>query len=125
MKGDHHAIGDEHVEKITSIWLGEISSHKRPGPRAKKIEPLIDAVEWAMIALMIALMKPCLNERKQTFPPEPFAIINRWWSPADYETPIEKQVTIWPDVIECAGADAPAHLCWLREGKVRSFRRPV
>ena len=116
----HHAIGYGKVGKITSVWLGEIMSHMRPGRREKKIEPLIDAVEWAMISLL----GPCKNVRKTSFPDSSFAILNRWYSREDYETPQPKPAVIWPDIIECAGAEAPAHFCWLDEGKVRRFERP-
>jgi hypothetical protein len=116
----HHAIGKGKVAKITSIWLGEIMSHLRPGRREKKIEPLIDAVEW----VMISLLGPCKNVRKTSFPDSSFAVLNRWYSSEDYETSQPKPATIWPDIIECAGPDAPAHFCWLDEKKVRQFDRP-
>jgi hypothetical protein len=121
LSDQHHKIGAGKVAKITSIWLGEITSHKRPGRRPKKIEPLIDAVEWAMVALL----RPCLNDRKTTFPEESFAIMNRWRSPVNYETRVPKPAMIWPDVIECAGIYAPAYLCWLEQEKVRRFDRPL
>jgi hypothetical protein len=123
LASNHHKLGNGQVRRITSIWLGVVESHKRPGRRAKKIEPLADAIEWAMIALL----GPCLNERKKTFPRDSFAIVNRWWScdPADrYEQPVPRPALIWPDVIECAGEHAPAHLCWLDNKKVRRIARP-
>lgn len=116
----HHKLGGDRVARVTSVWLGEIDSHKRPGRRTKKIEPLIDAVEWAMVALL----RPSLNERKTTWPDDSFAIMNRWWSKEDYETPLPKPVQIWPDLIECAGSHAPAYLCWLERRKVKRFVRP-
>lgn len=120
LSNNHKKIGINSVAKLTSIWLGEISSHLRAGRRQKKTEPLMDAVEWAMIALL----QPRLNERKTTFPNQSFAIMNRWWSKIDYETAIPKPAILWPDVIECAGAHADAHLCWLEQKKVKVFSRP-
>jgi hypothetical protein len=117
---NHHAIGEGKIAQLTSIWLGEIVSHKRPGRREKKIEPLIDSVEWAMVSLL----GPYKNTRKTSFPATSIAIMNRWYSSDDYETSVTKPATIWPDIIECAGANAPAHLCWLEEKKVRRFDRP-
>jgi hypothetical protein len=120
LSATHHAIGIDGVAKITSIWLGEILSHKRPGRREKKIEPLIDIVEWAMVSLLA----PFKNLKKTSFPTISFAILNRWFSSTDYTTPVKKPVGIWPDVMECAGPGAPAHFCWLEEMKVRRFNRP-
>ena len=116
----HHAIGTNAVARITSLWLGEILSHKRPGRRENSGEPLMHAVEWAMIALL----RPCKNVRKTSFPPNSFAIMNRWYSPEDYETRAPKPASIGPDILACAGTDAPAYCCWLEEEKVKRFRRP-
>ena len=121
LTGNHHAIGSDNVIRITSIWLGEVMSHGKPGPRQKKIEPLIDSVEWAMVALL----GPYMNKRKTSFPSQSFAIINRWYSAGDYETRLSKPVLIWPDIIECEGPNSPAYLCWLHERKVRRFDRPL
>ena len=121
MIADHHAIGTGRVAKITSIWLGEIMSHKRPGPREKKVEPLIDAVESAMIAVLA----PVINVRKKKFPKTSFAILNRWYSSSDYETIADRPSASWPDIIECEGPKSPAHLCWLPDGKVRRIARPT
>lgn len=91
----------------------------RPGRREKKVEPLIDVVEWAMISLLT----PCKNIRKTSFPKTSFAIMNRWYQSEDYETAVQKPAAIWPDLIECAGEYAPAYLCWLAEKTVRRFDR--
>ena len=117
----HETIGDGKVTRITSIWLGSIDSHGLPGRRKRDQDPLVGAVEWAMVALF----RPLLNKRKTTFPATSFAIINRWWSGEDYETQVKKPIMIWPDVIECAGPAAPAHLCWLDQLKVRQIKRPL
>lgn len=116
----HETIGDGKVARVTSMWLGNIDSHPLLGRRARQQDPLVSAVEWAMIALF----RPLLNKRKTTFTAQSFAIINRWWSADDYETPVRKPVIIWPDVIECAGPHAPAHLCWLDQMKMKQIQRP-
>lgn len=116
----HHKIGTGKVARITSIWLGVVESHKVPGRREKKIEPLIDTVEWAMIAILA----PCQNEKKRSFPARSFAIMNRWYSNEDYSLSLPKPSLNWPDIIECSGPQAPAYLCWLEQQKVRRFERP-
>ena len=121
LSNGHGTIDDsERVAKITSIWLGEISSHKRPGRRAAKTEPLMDTVESAMISLL----GPCLNTRKRSFPNKSFAILHRWYSCDDFEKPLPPPVMIWPDLMECAGASGPAYLCWLEREMVKRFNRP-
>ena len=120
LTNQHHAIGETKVAKISSIWLGVIESHKKPGRRMKKIEPMMDAVEGAMIALL----RPPLNVRRTKFPSQSLAIINRWYDGKDYSTPKLRPSLKWPDIFECAGSGAPAYLCWLDRQRVRRLNRP-
>ena len=117
---NHGTIDGERVFKITSIWLGEISSHKRAGRRLRKTEPLMHTVEGAMISLL----GPCLNKRRHSFPTASFAILHRWYCAADFAQPLPPPMMIWPDLMECAGDPAPAYLCWLERQKVKCFERP-
>lgn len=119
----HETIGDKGpIARITSVWLGSIDSHQKPGRRLSKSNALVSAVEGAMIALL----RPKLNKRRTTFPLDSFAIINRWWSGFDYMSPCVKPAIIWPDVIECAGPHAPANLCWFQKRpRVKQIARPL
>jgi len=99
--------------------LGVIESQKRAGPRIKKIEPLLDAVEWAMVAFL----KPAMNARKVKWPKDPVIVRNRWYSIED-DSHFEEPVAIWPDVIDFAGSFAPAYLVWLKSQRTVAIRNP-
>ena len=113
----HHALGTAKDIQMTSIWLGEIDSHRRPGPRMQRAEPISYTVEGAMIALLA----PSLNERRTAFPAQPFIIQHKWYDKTNYDLKVNKPALIWPDIMEYCGEGGYAHTCWLEQNKVRKL----
>lgn len=104
---------------ITSLWLGEISVAEVPGRRLKKINPHLDAVEWA-IAYFLKLP---FNQRKSVNPPEiSCVVVNRWWA-TDYETEAIRPASRWADVVEFDAFRGTANLVWFgTRARVKSIQ---
>lgn len=102
--------GHETLSKlsISTLWLGEIGTAGIPGRRAKRTDPHLDTVEW----MTAYFLRVPYNDRKRVNPPPLSAVVlNRWWKP-DYETPVERPVARWADVIEWNAINRTANLCW-------------
>ena len=105
--GAHHKLS--RITREYSLWLGEVSSPRAPGKRAKITDRILDLTEWAHAYF---LQLP-LNDRKKKNPPDlPITVYNRWWR-TDYETPyMRRPHGEWPDVIDFLDDEYNAKLVW-------------
>lgn len=92
------------LEQQIEIWMGEISSAGKPGPKEKETNIGIDLCEWAHA---YCLQLPLNEKKKENLPDGMVTLVNRWWqkeSTSDNLLPRKKRPhQDWPDVIDFKG----------------------
>ena len=108
LNNSHHKLS--HITREVAIWVGEVSSAGKPGPKSRSFATTIDLAE----ASIAYFLQPSLNKMKTANPPRgAITLLSRWWK-KDGETPFNRRPhPDWPDLIDYRGSPHATRIGWL------------
>ena len=113
LRNHHHKLSQ--ITRQKEVWLGEIATPRRSGPKIKATDQMLDLVEWAHIYFL--QLPP--NDKKREQPPDyPITVYNRWWR-EDYSTAHDRRPNKqWPDLIDFLDSESPAKVVWFGKSPI-------